>query len=912
MCQDNEALRTQHFTDNWLAWAALHHFLTAPLIRELSYVIVDRMSNGAINLTQLFDETVYGNPDSLAMWLIRPLETPSPLARYLQLRIRTFAWQSDLGFIANFTKEESTEHHGRINPSLLDKAVALGSADFESAVNILKDMEDTEQTSFTIIVNTFNWARESVMSSSTDEFITSLESKISSIDLPLDAVILKHFGDLCADIDAWEKAKALYEKTEQRLVNGIPSAWHDLCLSLRAIISQSRAAAIFTLDGAKPAADFLMGALEQSTTCNAPVLLENASFDAYVAAMKASSGLNLKLPRDHRSTLLLPPLFHKTHSIDIALNYWLAGKFSDANQQFWAVLRRQIALGSLIESRKSKFHYARSILDDIDQAKPIKNQLEAFSMALRLLVESGDRESAAKLPWSQKLVDTCVNSHCVDLTVAHAKAHSGSRLERQMVAIVLFREWCVRTNIDRTDVAISMLKYISTLALEPSSFYSGEDIGGLSLKALQYVGQKRPELRPYIMSEVATAVSEKLHTPGFWTGTQEALDTALSYVDVLPDDSLKKVIDSTLSLLDEIDPKAGVWVIVRPAIRLLISDPVRRFAKKTPDLESRIISLILRFGLGHESEYANVMFYLHEFDSALLREDSVQDRLKNVVTHLRQKATEINSSNVASNILALLYAPSVSGLDGVKDALKGMRLILESAKKPHPSIALSIAYDPLLLLADRKEQIAGDILMSAKKFVSLLKPLVPLVTDLWNVAIDQPLLFTSFSIPSATIPDSTLVHNWTVASLRFAKSLNKDQQIKEAIASAETQPLLRDAIKLGRATLSLAAEYDAGDTENIRTESREAFYSSLGRRLALLQKLDDEQARDLCTVLLDQCCRFGPQELDAAVFLSAIHLGISERNRYITLSDYRKKIDNNRILQLALLPILHIFENSVE
>lgn len=912
MCHDDKNLRREHFSDNWLVWTALRHFLTAPLIRELAYVIVDRMSNGSLNLAQLFDETIYGTPDCLASWLIRPipLEMPSPLATYLQLRIRTFAWQSDLGYFSDFTQEENVKLSCSISPSTVDRAVGLGSADFELTEHILKNIEDTGQTSFSSMVCAFELARTTIMSSTTDEFVASLETSILSIEMPLAAVILKHFGDLCADADAWNKAKALYEKADQRLAANIPSAWDDLNSSLRAIIVQSRATAIFTLNGAKPAADLLTGDLDQHTIQNAPVLLANASFDAFVTANMAS-GSELKLPLDHRATLLLPPMLHKTHSVDSALEYWLEGKFTDANRQFWAVLRRQIALGSAVESRTTKSLYARSIFDEIDQSATRQNQPKLFKMAIRLLIESGNSNSAVKIHWSEQIVDTYVNQQCVDFVVAHSQAHAGAQLGRQLVVIALFQEWCTRINLDHADVATSMLKYVTTLALEPSSFYSGEDMGGKSFETLKYIAQRRPELRRNIVLEVATAVSEKLRECGFWTGTQKALETALSYMDVFPDDALQKVINSTLAMLDQTNPQAGMWLIVRPAMNLLVSESVKRFSTRMPALGPRIISTILRFGLGHENEHANVMFYLHHFDSTLLRDPSVQNTLKDVIAHIRTKATKINSSDVVSNILALLYAPSVSRQGGVKDALKGMTLILESAKKPRPSIALPIAYEPLLLLAGQQQQIATDISIDQKEFGLWLKPLLPLVIELWNAAKDRPLLFASFSLPPATKPDPIIVHNWAFASIRFAEALKKDKQLKAAIVSAETQPTLRDAIILARATRSTAKDDNTPLNINaIRSENRDAFYPALGRRLLALQRLDNEQARDLCMVLLDQCLRLGPRELDAAVFLSAMQLNINGYNKRSSLSDYRIRLNNNRDLRLAILPILHAFEDN--
>jgi hypothetical protein len=58
-------------------------------------------------------------------------------------------------------------------------------------------------------------------------------------------------------------------------------------------------------------------------------------------------------------------------------------------------------------------------------------------------------------------------------------------------------------------------------------------------------------------------------------------------------------------------------------------------------------------------------------------------------------------------------------------------------------------------------------------------------------------------------------------------------------------------------------------------ESREGFYSALGRRLFVLQRMaGDELERQLCGALLHQCVRQGPRVLDAAVILAASRLNL--------------------------------------
>jgi hypothetical protein len=606
----------------------------------------------------------------------------------------------------------------------------------------------------------------------------------------------------------------------------------------------------------------------------------------------------------------LPPLLHKTHEVSSAVESWLKGEFNDAHRHFWAVLRRQIALGSATETRATKALYARSILDDLDQKISSQSQPQSFRLAMCLLIESGNSKAVTQIRWNEQLVDTYIDQQCVDFVIAHAQAHTGSQLERRFVTIELFREWAERISPARASIATSMLKNIARLAREPVSFYDKSTLGGRSLEALQSVAQKRPELRHSIVSEVAAAVTEKLRTTGFWRNEEEALKTALLYLDAFSDQSLHMVINSTLSMLDEISPEVGLWPVVRPALNLLVSEPVKQSSAREPELGRRIVSTILRFGLKQETENTRLLFYLRNFDSALLRDASVRDKLQETIKQVRRKAIEINTSNVVEHILALLFAPAISSCDGIKDALDGLTRIIQSAKTPRPSIVLPIAYDPLLLLADSQQHIATDISVDLDTFYSWLQPLIPLIIDLWTEAKERPLLFAPFSFPPATKPDSIIVHNWAFASFRFAESLGRDKEVQEAISVAAANSELSKGISLARATRSAAGKDDNIDTDSIRAENRDTFYSALGRRLVVLQKLDAEPGREVCKALIDQCLNLGPRELDSAVFLSAIRLNLSGYVTQSNISDYMKRLGNNRDLRLALAPILHIFKDS--
>jgi len=901
MANDSANLRKRHFANNWLAWAALRHFLPARLVRELAYVIVDKMSNGTLSVDQLFDEAITAGPEWIDSWLLQPREVRTPLGEYLQHRIRTIAWQSD---VEMGVSPEISVLPEVIKPSALEKAIRLGAADFGCPERLLNELRVTNQRSISVLSEAITTARRIFKSSTREEFLHAIVPPLASIEGPLAVIIVKHLGDLCADADAWDKASDLYEEAASRVSKEVDSVWDELESSLRAIITQSRASAIRTLKGADAAAEVLSNALAATTIADAPLLLLNASHDALVASY---ASFDKRATPDRRAALLLPPLIWSTHDPSSALQAWLEGDFHDSQRQFWAVLRRQIALGLATESRITKALYARSILDGLVADIARQRQPESFQMAIRLLLESGNSTSVAKVGWNEQLIDAYVDESCVDFVIAHAKEYPRSSAERQQVVIELFQHWAVLTSLDRMNVAECMLKHVAALALELStSLFTPENLGGRSLEVLHYVAQKRPELRNGVASEVAEAVIRKLSVPAFWTARDAALATAEDYGDVFSKDKFQAIIGATLDRLAETDPAAEAWPIVRSALTFLVSGPVKRLSRSAPELGQRIVDAVLRFGVQQKTEQARVLFFLHDFDPALLRDASVADKLRDAVIQVRHRSLQSNASNAVENIQALLLAPAISGRDGVHDALDGLARILKPVSEPHLSIALPLAYEPLLLLANQQQKIAEDLSVSLDSFRSWLAPILELVIDFWLQVKYRPLLFAPFSLPPATRPNPVIVHNWAYASILFAESLQQGDRLLVALTAARTQPMLADPIALARATRSVARNETKVDPAEMRTENRDTFYSVLGRRLVVLQSIDDEQGREICKALLDQCFRQGPRDLDAAVLLAASRLNLGAYVTQNDRSDYVKRLENNRDLRMTLVPILEM------
>lgn len=895
-------LRQQYFADNSLALTALRHFLPVRMVRELASAIVDQMSGGRLSISQLFDDVVTSGPDWLDSWLLQPREAHTPLEKYLQFHVRAIAWQNDT---ETYVPEEIGALPGNINPKVLEKALRLGRADFSWPEQPLSDLRVSSQDSYLILFEAITKSRQIFRSSIWNDFQATIMPPLMAMEGPLATIIIKHLGDLCVDADAWDKALALYSAADFKLSKGMDSIWNELVPSLGGIITQSRASAIWTVTGAGAAAEFLSKAIAAAPIKEGMLLVANASHDALVANLRAN---DVPMTPDRRAALLLPPLLQVTHDPSSAIEDWLKGDFRDSHRQFWAVLRRQIALGLATESRSTKALYARSILDSLIADFARSRQTDSFRTAIGLLIESEDGTAANKVLWNEQLIDAYVDESCVRFAIAHSEEHSGARTERQSVVIEIFQQWIELIGLDHTHLAVLMLKHVVALAAKASTSLSNrENLGGRSLEIIHQVAQKRPELRSYIAPEVADAIINRLSFPAFWTARTAAFEIAEDYGDLFSLVQMQSIVGATLDLLKKVDPAADAWPITRPALEFLVATPVKQFSIMMPEIGKQIVDTILRFGELQKTEHARVLFYLHDFDPSLLHDKLIANKLQNPVVQVRHRALQSNSNDAVANIQALLIAPAISGRDGVHDALTGLANILKSASESRSSIALPEAYNSILLLASQQESLAKDLSLDLDEFRAWLVPLIPLVTNLWAWAKDRPLLFASFSLPPATVPNPVIVHNWAFASIVFGESLQQGNQILVALTNATDQPMLRNSITLARATRSVAEKSIEIDPEEIRKENRDTFYSALGRRLVVLQRLDDVHGREACSALLEQCFRHGPRDLDAAVFLSAVRLDVGASIHQTDHSDYVKRMGNNRDLRLALIPLLEMF-----
>jgi hypothetical protein len=900
--------RRRHFSAHWMTWLVVHHFLPASLLRELISVVVGSVSEGTIELGQLIQDIQSseekGWNDS---WMIRTLEVEFGQRTTLQRLIRGLVWQNDMSIWSGPDIQDPRS----ANSKLLSMITRFGSFDFGISDRLIDEILASTseiQPSLVAFLEVFKTVKSTHRTHGLDA-IWDVAERVKSLEMPLAALVTKHLADLCADADEWSNALDGYVRTKQLLDNWEATpAWNKYIGVWNSIIEQSRAGAIRLLIGPKAAVDVLSTIVRQASLTERPLAAANVELDLLVMSSHPDvEGMNAV---DHRVAILHAPLMHYTHNDSEALHNTTNERYEDAHRHFWATLRRQVALGAYAEANGTKARYAGSILKELRGIIAKDKRIEQFHLAIRLLIESLSPDAVSRVEWSDALVDAYVDQTCVDLVILRAKSYVGCRRERELVAIELFRKWTERMAPSKRKITVLMWRHLATLAANfPSRFESSVDVGRQSLEVLKDLAQKMPELRQDVAPAVAGAICERIKSDDLIWGNAAALEAAAEYVDIFDDELVQRIIEGILAILKNIDPARDIWPLVRPALEFLVTPSVKRCAGNSSVLGQRIIDQIIRFGMEQESEHARLFFYLHDFAPSLLRDPNVVKQMQRPIEEVRRWAGEARSTRVTDSINALLLVPAISGFDGIKDALDGLDRVIESSRLDARSPGLPYAYDSILLLTDNAVEILSEFPSEEKWLRAKFERLVVLVIELWEAANSRPLLFAPFAFPPLTRPNSVIVHNWALASLRFAEMSGAIDRIEGALSKASAQPDLAESIALARATRSTA---ESGDDEvgAIRMDDREAFYLALGRRLVRLEMKIDGEARRFCEALVEQCLRFGPRELDAPVLLSAFRIGLHEHVRASGLDQYVTRLQRHREYRLTLRPITELFRKG--
>jgi hypothetical protein len=550
-------------------------------------------------------------------------------------------------------------------------------------------------------------------------------------------------------------------------------------------------------------------------------------------------------------------------------------------------------------------------LIDSVQAKAGRDRVpETFRLGVRLLVESGLPNIADQTAWTESLVGAYVDAECVATTIAYAGRARGAMRERTLVAVTLFKRWIQVLQPGASAIAGAMLQFLAASAKDFDwSFFSDRNLSGAGFEALKEIARTRPEFRTLAVEPVVSAVIAKLADRNF-VAVSTAIEIADAYLDVLANQALGAVVIATVDALGRFDPGKAPWPVVRPAMALLSSAQVMSLCERDTALRTRVTSTLLQFSLESETESPRLMYLLRNLNPAWIEGQVDASRLDIVVSELRRRAGEINSSAAVGNIMALLVAPALAGGEGVRDAINGVLSILQSAANGRPSISFSEAYRPLMLLTERAEEFVRELSIPQAEFTTMIEPLFEVLLQVWRKAPEVPLIFAGFAFPRPSAPNPTLVHNWTFASIGFARSLGREQEMTAAVEAAAHHPLLETPMAVARLFRVTAGDLETFNIEPIQGENREAFYAALGQRLVQLRALPMNRRTNITTVLLEQCFRLGPKGLDAGVFAAALEIGIQSELLSPEAMAYRRRLDNDPELRLSLAPLFESLKRS--
>ena len=193
--------RASAFRQDILAWTALHHFLTAGLLRELCSATVSTHADN-IGLEDLFGQAG-GEHGVLSSWAVKPRKVQGEELRALQEHVRALVWANDPQ-VGPFAAR--TETPGWIRA--LADARRLGQIDFGFEQDRLKKFAFPEGSSVWRLCEAIEL---SIADSSSDGSgaVDSIHETLSTLSAPLRVLGLKHMGDLFGDADAWPSAASL-------------------------------------------------------------------------------------------------------------------------------------------------------------------------------------------------------------------------------------------------------------------------------------------------------------------------------------------------------------------------------------------------------------------------------------------------------------------------------------------------------------------------------------------------------------------------------------------------------------------------------------------------------------------------------------------------------------------------------
>lgn len=880
----SHAIRLEEFRARPLHWIVVHHLLSADLLRELVAAIVEVASDGRLGLQDLFEDLAPTGPPATSSWFIATRATEAPFADFLSRFVMTIVWQGDDAPSPphdGIDEREASWVRNLIGAFELSAAGLDGAPDSSGGEG--PQSIDAVRTALAAARHTVR--RKGVGTEADDQ-----------PDL-LKALLTKHLGDLDADVDNWKGAHAQYSAAEALLTE--EAGWEDAAQTTLDVIAQSIAMATWHVSGPEAAAPLLEALVERTSLDVAPLATINARFDLMNAKL-ARGSFSTAWP-DRRAADCLAPLVIHSHNLDNAMTYASVGRYRQAHRWFWATLRRQTALGGTVAAWTTKAHYGRSIVDELETLLGRQNLPSHFMLAIRMLIESGRTELVEKTDWSGPLVEAYVDDDVLDELGEIVARSPGTAHERTLAATALRREWLLALPGDREELARRLLSELAKAARTGAhTGFASTNTGGLALKALKAVGRERPEFRNLAGPGIVELLDDLLAEHGAIT-VSEAVETAVQFVDGVDPQSARALCQAVIDLVGRL-PQGAAWPVTHAATRLLGSDAAARLVRDDNTFRRERSVALVKLALNSAQENTGLLYVLRDVDPSVVESQIDAQGLTAIVDGIRKRAVDPSSSAATGAIHALLVAPKVAGPDGVADALRGIDLILRSAGSLRSSPSLQDSYEVLLLLARHGDAIATDLGQPswfAEQARALLEPL----REMWLVAASRPLIFAGFAIPPLSVPNRVAVHNWTFATLEFAKWLGASDELAPALDAAAANSDLAEGMSVAQAMQGTAAA--AIDPVAVAKERADTFYAALGERLAGVGPRTDGDAAADVGILLDRCIEVGPRGEDAALLFAAWRLGIRRDPDEPAVGAYTAKLRNDPKLRLSVSPLLN-------
>lgn len=882
-----------HLIENWEAWVALNHFLTVDVLRQLLIEVVREVSDNRFNFSDLFEDETQGNCPELATWIVRPKTPNSEIQEFLQNRIRGIAWSNDSPIHRQLDNTQTSKSLS------LDAALAFNRLDLNSSqYNVEKIAKDSIQPTFKNIIDSYSRARESAHLGNAIT-LSLLEENLDLIPSPLDGIFLKHLGDLLADIDQWPGAYEFYSEANKRLGNA-NAVWDELTHPIKAIIKQSCATANQVISSVDVAHKEFFDLINDKSLIDFPLQIWNATQDAMSSGFKLPSSL---LIGDTRPALMDAPLLIDSHDVSRGALAEIEGDADRAHRIYWATLRRQTALGSMNARKNTQRIYAASLIK-ASNSNPTK---EIFHMGAVLLVDSGNSAAVERIEWKEETINRLVTLELVELLSKKQKSYPGTTIERGKVLATIFGNWLLKIDTSEDIVVRRIIEEIGTIAKGgKSSFYASEDQVTPCLKAFKQIIEFRPEFAQVAAPHVSELLIHILKTPNklYWTAITGSLELAKLYLEYFSSSEKHTVFEITIALLRD-QKLAGMWMVVDAALAILYSPASYQVCLNDSSLGSRIVSAVVSFGVNHEREQAQFIANFRHFPANLIQDD-IRAKLDSVIQSVAQGINS-NSSNAVGKIHAMILVPELVGnsnLIGAIDALRG--LLTQVTIPPHRNFMPEL-YNPIRALA---YQIKTNNIHLDENLELKVNSIVEVLGKVWDIAKLKPSLMASFSIPEKIVPNDAIVHNWALATLEFAESLNCVERIKKTLLDACSSLLLDKGIKMAFGTIlagQSATKQVEIDMEQLQNSTKDAFYSTLGRYLVVAFN-SPESSSPLIELLIDKILNYGPREADVAVLLAASAKKISIKEKRPSFENYKRRALSDLKLRTLLQPILYQFE----